>query len=538
MAMPGLVIWSFEGPPPDEVDHNQSPLPSPPPSVRPTAREFIVIDSDSDAEPEVFHDASPVVEGGSNSISGPTPKNSLQKIEPPSTPPTTPPGPDPQAGVASPNSPAIPRSQSLRPNPPNYSPGAHQAPIQVVQRILRGERHSAMFEGTSQYAAGGSSACGLASMNAIRLAFELCSRMTDAEQLVSALISEDFVRAAMGIATYWPNDLHLEVEPILQLPLFSNSIRTLDNQYAVCTYRTFSNAVVALHFDKESPGPRAVCLTRPPEVIGVMHIPIPRPAGNGWTPWTTPRRVESIYLVFDSHPRPNHPNGAAVHIFPSRSTDEVADYLMDLFQVDQEIMNDPNLEWTVQLLGQLSYHLLAPSEAREPTDEYAMNMRILEENHKRTWTEDKLKAAEAETRKLRSQVFDQQQAIAMLNFKDRRMHDEIQGLKEQLNRPRPAPKQDHRAGSWFSSGNRGGEGSRTREDHRDTGWLSSGNRGSESHKSKGKGRDVSGGWQGDPAPKEETKFPSWFANDNKGGESSKSAEKGWGPSVGTRASPS
>ncbi|CAE6410625.1 unnamed protein product [Rhizoctonia solani] len=530
MAMPGLVLWSFDGPP-DEPNHNQAPLPSPPTWARPTRRDFIVIDSDSDAEPEVFHDASPVAASGSNDISGPTPRSSLQKIEPPSTPPTTPPIPDQRANQTSSNSRTVPRSPSLRSNPPDYSPGGDRTPADAIQRILRGERHSATFEGTSQYAAGGSSACGLASMNAIRLAFELCSRMMDPEQLVSALVSEDFVRAAMGIATYWPNDMHLEVEPILQLPLFSNSIRVLDNQYAVCTYRTFSNAVVALHSDEQSPGPRAVCLTRPPEVISVMHIPIPRSTSNDWTPWASPRRTESIYLVFDSHPRPNHPNGAAVHIFPARSTDDVADYLMDLFQVDQEIMNDPNLEWTVQLLGQLSYHLLAPALGREPTDEYVLNMRILEENRKRTWAEDKLKAAEAETRKLRSQVFDQQQEIAMLKFKDRRTRDEVQGLKEQLNRPRPT-KEDQRTG-WFSSGNRGGEGSRPQEDHRNAGWFSSGNRGSESHKSKGKGRDISGG----PAPGEETKSPSWFGNDNKGGESNRSTEKGWGPSGGTRAPP-
>jgi hypothetical protein len=47
----------------------------------------------------------------------------------------------------------------------------------------------------------------------------------------------------MGIATYWPNDMHLEVEPILQLPLFSGSIRELESQYAESTYRTFANAV-------------------------------------------------------------------------------------------------------------------------------------------------------------------------------------------------------------------------------------------------------------------------------------------------------
>ncbi|KAH7337774.1 hypothetical protein B0J17DRAFT_664209 [Rhizoctonia solani] len=246
-----------------------------------------------------------------------------------------------------------------------------------------------------------------------------------------------------------------------------------------------------------------------------MHIPLPKPTNRDWTPWSSTRRVESIFLVFDSHPRPNHPNGAAVQIFPSHQRDEVAEYLMDLFQVDQDLINDPNLEWTVQLLGQLSYHLLAPSRAPEPLDEYALNMRILAADHKRNWAEDKLNASEAEVRTLRSKVFDKEQEVAMLNFNVQRKQDEINRLKAQLNRPLPQPpREESRTGSWFSSGNRAGE--------------------SISSKSKGKKRDDSAGWQGSwqmsPSRKEENRFSSWPVNDTKGGESSGSSGKAWGGS--------
>ncbi|CAE6480007.1 unnamed protein product [Rhizoctonia solani] len=508
MTMPGLVFWTFDGPPDDA---NESPLPSPPPSTRPSPREVIEIDSDSDVEPEVFHDASPVVPGGSNTISGPTPRTSLQKIEPPSTPPTTPPGPNQSNhDTATPHN-TIPEATLPSYSPPRAGSPVEQTPPSVIQRILRGERHSATFQGTSQYAAGGTSACGLASMNAIRLAFELCSRRTDAEDLISALVSEQFVRAAMGIAAYWPNDMHLEVEPILQLPLFSSRIRTLDDQYAECTYRTFSNAIVALRLDEDLPGPRAVCVTRPPEVISVMHIPIPQPTTYDWTP-RSDRRINSIYLVFDSHPRPNHPNGAAVQIFPSGSTEDVAEYLMDLFQVDQDIIDDPNLEWAVQLFGQLSYHVLAPALAPEFLDEYALNMRILEADRKRNWAEEKLRAADAETRKLRSKVFDKEQEIAMLSFNNRRKEDEVSNLRAQLNRPLPPqPKEEPKTSSWFHSGNRLGGSS----------------------KSKGKGRDTSGSWQTSPT-REEARFPGRFANDSRGGESSGSPTQGQGHSGGSK----
>ncbi|CAE6353168.1 unnamed protein product [Rhizoctonia solani] len=501
MKMPGFVLWSFDGP---LEGTNESPLPSPPPSAGPSPRSEIDVDAESDAGQTVFHDAASIMEESSSNFSGPTPKNSLQKVGPPSSPPVTPPTATPTV--------TYPMVNPSRLNTGRSSNAKRLEPLEdVVRRILQGGHHSATFEGTSQYAAGGSSACGLASMNAIRLAFELCARRSDAEQLVSGLISEDFVRAAMGIATYWPNDMHLEVEPILQLPLFSGSIRELESQYAESTYRTFANAIRALRFDPESPGPRAVCMTRPPEVIGVMHIPIPKPTTNYWTPPTSTPRVESIYLVFDSHPRPNHPNGAAVQIFPSRPTDDIADYLMDLFQVDQGIFNDPSLEWTTQLLGQVSYHLLSPSSGQDPKDEYALNMRILEANRKCTWAEDKLKAAEAETRKLRSQMFDQQQEVAMLNFNLRRTQDEVQTLKAQLNRPLPPRREEPKAPSWFSSGSRA----------------------SESSKSKGKGRDDSGGWSASSALKEDARTSSWFGNDNKGGQGA-----GWHSSFASRPSAS
>ncbi|KAG8690139.1 hypothetical protein FRC11_013580 [Ceratobasidium sp. 423] len=399
----------------------------------------------------------------------------------------------------------MPPKTEPRTPPPRASSPIKQTSDDIVQRILRGGYHNATFEGISQYTAEGVSASGLASMNAIRLAFELCSKMTDAKQLVSALISEEFVRKAMGIATHWPNDLHLEVDPILRLPLFSNSIRALDNQHAVCTSRTFFNIVTALRFDEKSPGPRAAHLTRPPEVIGVMHIPLHRSTSGVRASWRSCRQAESIYLVFDSHPRPDHPNGAAVQVLPSHSTNVVADYLMDLFQVDQEIMNDPDLEWTVQFLGQLSYHLLAPAPARETVDEYAMNMRILEGDRKCTRAEDRLKAAEATTRKLQAE-------IAKLYLQYRKARDEIQGLKAQLNRRSPPPKEDQRATGWFPSANRGGESS----------------------ESKGKGREVPSGWQAGLAPRAESMFSSWFGDGGGREEISKPTEEIWGNPVGSR----
>jgi hypothetical protein len=48
----------------------------------------------------------------------------------------------------------------------------------------------------------------------------------------------------MAIAASWPDQMHLEVEPILQLPLFTSSLQVLDARYGETRFRTFSDAVM------------------------------------------------------------------------------------------------------------------------------------------------------------------------------------------------------------------------------------------------------------------------------------------------------
>lgn len=161
-----------------------------------------------------------------------------------------------------------------------------------------------------------------------------------------------------------------------------------------------------------------------------MHVPIPQP--DKATTTTSGAQVKSIYLIFDSHPRPDHPNGAAVQIFPSSPTDEVADYLMDLFQVDDALIKDPNLQWHVQLLGQVSYHLLAPAAASEPLSEYALNMQHLALIQRVNEAERKLREVESDKRRMQSKVFDLEQEVGLLKFAGQRRDEEMQRLRSDL----------------------------------------------------------------------------------------------------------
>ncbi|KAG8678088.1 hypothetical protein FRC08_018080, partial [Ceratobasidium sp. 394] len=357
MIMPLMTLWTLDGPPEEDSDVESPPLPPKPSSGRDIPNPLATSgtpdqhENETDSDQDEFYDT-PMNELGEKADQDYTSNTSISNMAPPELPPK---------------------------------------PSMAIRSILAGEHYTSTFPGTSQYARGGSSACGLASINAIRLAFDFCSNISDAEALVSAFISQDYVKDAMEIAAHWPNEMHLEVEPILELPLFAQSLQVTDVQYRDVRFRTFSDALFALQSDEGPPGPRAVVLTRPPEVIAVMRIPVPMSPNN------TPRpKMQSFYLIFDSHPRPNHPDGTAVQIFPSHPTDTVADYLADLFRIDDALMNDPTLEWHVQLLGQISCHFIAPAGILRSQDEYAMNMALLELRQQLSETKRKLAAEEKE----------------------------------------------------------------------------------------------------------------------------------------------
>ena len=84
----------------------------------------------------------------------------------------------------------------------------------------------------------------------------------------------------------------------------------------------------------------------------------------------------SIIVIFDSHPRPEHPLGAAFLLF--YNPDDAATYLSKLFEVDASIMRDNN--WQTQMLSRYSAHIM---RARPYTEEqdikavYDANIKLL-----------------------------------------------------------------------------------------------------------------------------------------------------------------
>lgn len=86
----------------------------------------------------------------------------------------------------------------------------------------------------------------------------------------------------------------------------------------------------------------AVVITRPPEIVVCFKL-IQKEEDE----------PQDLYAVFDSHPRPIHPDGAAF-VFGTSATD-IAEYLFDILPLGEKLPNNATLptglQWQAQLLS-------------------------------------------------------------------------------------------------------------------------------------------------------------------------------------------
>ena len=92
----------------------------------------------------------------------------------------------------------------------------------------------------------------------------------------------------------------------------------------------------------------AIVITRPPEILTCVKISIPDEA--------------DVFMVFDSHPRPGHPDGAGFTF--NTSLDATARYLDNLLAIDESILSDHSLQWQTQLLASFSGLLFVAKSTR------------------------------------------------------------------------------------------------------------------------------------------------------------------------------
>lgn len=166
-------------------------------------------------------------------------------------------------------------------------------------------------------------------------------------------------------------------------------------------------------------GACAAVVTRAPEIVSIMHIPAQEKKSNGFI------------VIFDSHPRPEHPLGAAFLVF--YTPDDAASYLSKLFQVDAAIMRDDN--WQTQMLSRYSAHILQARRFTEDEDIKA----VYDANTKLLKTSSAMKEAlkregeiQSEVRELRQKLERQREARQQATSAESAAERKLRDLRREL----------------------------------------------------------------------------------------------------------
>ncbi|KAH9894465.1 hypothetical protein C8Q73DRAFT_695663 [Cubamyces lactineus] len=276
---------------------------------------------------------------------------------------------------------------------------------QDLPKILSGEfpEYIVTHPGHSQYskAGGGVSACGVAALNCTRIVLGLHAAGIDSAQLVQELTERRFLDDILRPCLSWSISSHLAVDEIHKAPAFDHSLKRVSSNFGQASYgflkRLLDRTAEVMQKRKTS---ACVIITRPPEIIACFSI------ADAPTP---------LFVIFDSHPRPNkHPDGAAFIFYHSSTS--VARYLAELLKYDEGLLREQGLQWQAQLLTQCSGDIFVASDAVSSD---------------KKWAEVALDAS-LQVVSLRAQVRERETQTQELTDEKRRMHAEITSLEHDL----------------------------------------------------------------------------------------------------------
>ncbi|KAF7308998.1 RING-type domain-containing protein [Mycena kentingensis (nom. inval.)] len=227
----------------------------------------------------------------------------------------------------------------------------------VVEEALAGREVIVSHPGASQYQVGGIAACGLAGLNFVRVALARVESGFKGRALLKDLVSRKTSEEIISICSQWQSNGHLEVEEIAQVPLFERAFELNASIFGAPSLREFERVLSTL---KSLHKHAAVCVTRPPEIVTIFKLEVDS---------------TDMFVIFDSHPRPTHPNGAGFVV--NSSIHATASHLDNLLAVDARLVADTSLQWQTQLLANFSGHFFIPKSSPVNTLE-GMTQAVLE----------------------------------------------------------------------------------------------------------------------------------------------------------------
>lgn len=136
-------------------------------------------------------------------------------------------------------------------------------------------------------------------------------------------------------------------------------------------------------------------ITRPPEIVACA------------------RTSQGVFIVFDSHSRPEHPKGSG--LFLTKSLERAARYLHNLLYVDSSVLSDSGLQWQAQLLANFSAHIFVSNSSMQ-SDLPGLTQSLLE--------------CSLEVLTLRAQVADLTTQNQLLTEQSDRLEEELETLQD------------------------------------------------------------------------------------------------------------
>ncbi|KAF9054480.1 hypothetical protein BJ165DRAFT_1439171 [Panaeolus papilionaceus] len=164
--------------------------------------------------------------------------------------------------------------------------------------------------------------------------------------------------------------------------------------YKRADYAGFHNFLSSIESQFSDNRILAVAITRPPEIVLYIRIVL--------------SPLQTLHGIFDSHPRPLHPNGAA--FIMNSSVEATAAYLSRLLTIDSSVLSDTAMQWQAQLLSHFSGHVLIPKTLDIDIDTHSIiydaTATILRLRSELEEAKINLMNSMVETESLRSQVED------------------------------------------------------------------------------------------------------------------------------------
>ncbi|KAJ6620552.1 hypothetical protein B0H10DRAFT_2215829 [Mycena sp. CBHHK59/15] len=225
----------------------------------------------------------------------------------------------------------------------NPEQGQSRPNAQIVEQVLTGTEQIVSHEGASQYRGGGIASCGLAGLNFVRVVLARVEEGLEDGRLLEDVLSRRTSEEVISICSRWSSNVHLEVEDIFKVPLFERALTFVSSTYGEPGFERFR----ALLSDLQSiPNDyAAVLITSLPEITTCLKLPIK----------IDDKAVkQDVFIIFDSHPRTDHPTGARLIV--NTSLDATASHLNNLLAVDTRSLADSSLQWQTQLLANFSGH--------------------------------------------------------------------------------------------------------------------------------------------------------------------------------------